>query len=714
MKKIISFVLASLLSASVFTSCRDVGFAEAESSSVAYADSTWLENRLGEIPDGVTVGTADKLNIDMTDFEDDGYIIRTVGDETVICGKSTDGLDLAVRKYAKEYEKGEADALDIAYHEGYRIGKIEIAGVDISEFTVVNPGLGNANIDFAISELVRLIEKACGVTLAVSDTDVTGHKITFAESDNPDFRYDGYSYEVKDGNVNFVGAKSRGNMYAVWRFLENEIGWTGLIFGDSNLQSADLAEIPEGTAKTEIPAFIYLQCYGNTHKTYTNDKGAPNELQNDFGVMPCACHGMQGNRFCDEDFWNKQICYTDESRYEECLANVTDYIEYRLNIGLKIGTSFKYVDIAQGDNSGYCTCKDCRAVLREEGSNCGAVVRFANRLSEELSEKYYGLYYLIYAYGGSNEAPKVTKPNEWIYITFCFDANCSNHRVDGSNCTTGQKIGDRPVRTNDVFAGWFEGWTDITENLYVWFYELDGVLQQYTFFDNMYYDFRYFYEHNVKGIFFQCQYHGLSVNYIAHMMLNQFNWNPEMTEEEYWEWYDYYLELEFGDGWENVKRYLDIKNTAQDNAECWNCWIFYRHAPANHMYDEWYTYNHYEESIDLMEEAAYLANSRMQEHQALSFSLHVMYQGCFCGYRVAYLENDEEEIRFWCEVYQKLLDRMTLCGFDYKNVMTVDGAIYTYEDDLIHEAWTYWARERDTLVWYSDFYDMESPLEVPT
>ena len=84
----------------------------------------------------------------------------------------------------------------------------------------------------------------------------------------------------------------------------------------------------------------------------------------------------------------KQICYTDEDMYELCRDNIRNYIEAQLASGLVIGKDFFAVDIAQNDNSDYCTCRECMKVFSVEGSNSGAVVRFANRLSEELNEDY--------------------------------------------------------------------------------------------------------------------------------------------------------------------------------------------------------------------------------------------------------------------------------------------------------------------------------------
>lgn len=132
----------------------------ASSDAAQYAE--WLDGRLEVIPDDVVIGLGSNsaYGVDMTDFENDGYIVRNFGGEVLLFGKSSEGLDLAVRKYAKAAEAGQTANLDEVYHEGYRIESLSIAGNDISGYEVVY-GEGVESVSY--SELPRLIEKACGV-----------------------------------------------------------------------------------------------------------------------------------------------------------------------------------------------------------------------------------------------------------------------------------------------------------------------------------------------------------------------------------------------------------------------------------------------------------------------------------------------------------------------------------------------------------------------
>jgi len=718
MKKFISVILSALMCTAVFASCasKPKTTETSESSSLNYADSAWLENRLGELPDNTVVGTADKLGIDMTDFQSDGYFIKADNGETVICGKSAEGLDLAVRKYAKLVKENNADVIDISYHEGCNVKELTIAENDISEYTICYPAENNANMLFAVSELQRIIEIACGVKLNAVEGTCDGRKITFAFSEDEALECDGYVYKVENGDLNFCGAVERGCMYGVWRFLENELNWKGLCFGDSVLEEADEINIPEGTEKTEIPAFPYLEfyCYHDKKGCQAdnkNDRKTPSSVQNSYGTITRACHGMQINRFCEEDFMTRQICYTDEDRFEECLENVDAYIQKKLNSGAVIGLTLKSVDIAQGDTSSYCDCKTCRAVYKEEGGNSGAVVRFANSLSETLNEKYPGLMYQIFAYAGTNAAPKVTVPNEFIHITFCYDMNCSNHKIDGSECN-GKPISVNK-RTNKTYAEWLESWTALTKNVYVWYYTLDTGLMAYCMVDDVYYNLRYFYEQGIKGIFYQCASDGSGSRRVEHQLTWQMNWNPDMTEEEYETKLCEALEREYGDGWDYIRDYLDIWQGAQDEVDCWQCWGWTFHSP----WDTRFSTNAYKirsgTSLELMDNAIYYADSARTERHAKTLSASVIYESCYCLYHDAYLNDDVQTIEYLCELYQTMIERLAQCGYRIDHINSVDSAVIAYEKDLVTEAWRWWVAESygkaDYL--YGDFYKLTPPVE---
>ena len=525
MKKLLSIILAALMLATALASCATVSPTGAAvsanirlTSSDALDAAAWLSARLEDkLTDSVVIGTnADGYGVALSTLEENGYVIRSLGDEIAILANSEGGLDRAVREYAKAVEKGGAAGIDVTYDDGPRVKKLTIGDADISEFVI---SYKSAELIDAANEISDLLKLATGVRLSVEETVDADHLIYFEEAPSDKNLGDyGYEYEVKDGSLYIRGSKYGGALNGVWRFLENELDWRGLIYGEAELMPADEIAVPDGTAKSERPAFDYLYAYYNAWGSYDTPRtGYANRNSYVYGRIANACHGMQAH-FADCAL--NQICYTNDDVYEDVYYNVRDYIDDLLKQGYVVGENLLDVDIAQGDNPNYCGCKECRKVYAEEGGNVGAVVRFANRLATQINEEDYKfdapLYFKIFAYAGTNAPPKKTAPNEYIYVTFCTDMNCSNHLLDGSDCSGTTGVGNR---NNKIYAEWLEGWCAICPNMYVWDYALDTVLAQYTVTDTMYHDFKYLADLGVKGIFWQCQFHGLGIQRVEHQLL---------------------------------------------------------------------------------------------------------------------------------------------------------------------------------------------------
>jgi len=703
MKRVICTILASLMLLSA-TACGKT-IPDTAVTATASAPEQVLIDRLGEIPSNVILGDATvaaEYGIDMTDFEADGYILRTVGETTLVLGKTEDGLDRGVRAYVKAVEAGNADTLDVTYHEGYRVERLTIAGRDISEYTVYYPETANENMKFAASELVRLIEKATGVKLPVVVGTAVAPAFELRHSDDPALENEGYRYEVTEDGVIIEGAVARGCMNGVWRFLQWELGWDQLIYGDSYLNEADHIDIPIGTERSETPAFETLTIY-NPYNSFANDRHGPNAAQNSYGTYSVACHGLQTYNFFELPGVMEQPCFTDEEAYELCFYNVEQFIAARYG-----DPSFKEVDISHYDTDSFCLCENCLDVFMEEGGHAGVVVRFANRLSEDMEDLYPGLKYLIFAYQGTNEPPKVTKPSENVYITFCYDRNCSNHKVDGTECTDIINVFNR---NNADYAGWLERWCELSPNVYLWPYTLGTGLKSYTVLDNIYDDYRYFAELGIRGIFLESEDPGaFSVKRIEHQLVAELNWNTDMTREEYDALMCTLLEREYGDGWEYVLEYIDQWNTAQDLAGCWHCWEWrYDWFAAEKRFNVGFYKDRFDYFTELMELAAADTCSAKQELMLDRLYASVLYMGCFSSYYYAYLDGDTERMAVLAERYEKCMD----IARSYHNlenfpiIGTSDAYTMTYSPTIEEAAWLDW------VDWYDDIIGRSLPEDAP-
>ena len=116
MKRFLAVALAAIMLAAALASCAapsataGIGANIRLTSSDGESAALWLTERLGDkLTDRVVLGTsADGFGVDLSALEDDGYIIRDLGEKTALFARTADGLDRAIRKYAKTVESGAA------------------------------------------------------------------------------------------------------------------------------------------------------------------------------------------------------------------------------------------------------------------------------------------------------------------------------------------------------------------------------------------------------------------------------------------------------------------------------------------------------------------------------------------------------------------------------------------------------------------------------
>ena len=703
LSRIVSAILALCTLSAGAVSCTDEKSEPEQSAAVLTSSASDIaaniNARLPGLEYELVVGTAADgaaYGIDMADFEDDGYLIRNLDDTVFIFGKTDTALETASNKFVNMYNAG--DVADVAYHEGYRIEKLEIFGVDISEYVIEYPesGAGAQAVaaSVAVSELQRLVKQATGAILpAFAGDSGEEHVIEFRYSEDSDLRYDGYRYFEEDGTLVIEGASARqGCLTGVYRFLQNECGWDEILFGESELRESDYINIPAGIDKTETPAFDHFYTVGSDWDPFARDQSKYTST----GVISHACHGLQSHNFFELAEMPSQPCYTDDEMYEICLENATKFVAARYG-----SPSFKALDIAMPDSNDFCFCDTCLEMFIENGNaNSAAVVYFANRLSEDIDALYPGLVYQIFAYNDTNKPPTKIVPNEMVHVTYCFDVICSNHPLDGSGCS------DEPnlwKRKNSDFAKWFEGWCDITDNIYVWFYSLDTNFHDYTVIDTIYKDFTYLHENGVTGIMYQCTSYGLGMKRIHRSLAHALNWNIDMTEEEYYALYDRLMEKEYGPGWELISEYEQIMQEAQDVIGCATGWGWsYPVQMNNNYYDTFYYASRFDYIVELFDRALAMTETPRQLRRCELLMISALYKGCYSEYFTAYENDDTARIATLSERFDRAMALMKKNGFNLNNELgryyTVDGTLCQFNYKSIEDAaWLDWYVKWDIL-----------------
>ena len=703
MKKVLSLILASLCAVSALASCAVSRPATASSAS-DYAGEAWLRSRIGDIPDGVTVGTADSLGIDMSAFEDDGYIIRADGGNVVLCGKNEVGLDMAVRSYAKSVKYGRPIS-DKTYHEGYRVKRLTIAGRDISEYTVVythtvtpsirdtNRTLGNGEL--AAKEFVKLITRATGIVLPTverSDAVAGVPVITFeAVEDENEYPETGFEYEVKDGDLHFIGGgAAAGVTNAVYYFLEKECGWKNLTYGDHDLLESEHVDVPEGVSVKYGTMFNYfLECQN------FSDEPMQKLRKTYYGRTGVAGHGLSSKNYLSPEYLSASDlpCFSDGEIIENCIENVKADIQSNLDSGKELGRDIQYIDLGQPDLMSFCQCKECKKVFKEEGAYSGTILRFSNTVSEAVDEEYPGLRYAVFAYGKTQEPPALTKPNGLIDITYCLDGSCFCHALGDEYCSGVIKY--HALIANGYWFGkkdlaeWILKWRSMCDHVKVWYYVMDGGLGQYNTLDVLYRDFQFFREHGIEGVFVEAEYYGMGVGRFHHTMTGYMQHHPGCTYDDFMRELKSEFETFYGKGTsEVVSKVASVFNETAKRSGHGTCWCSCDLYPTQCDYD--YIGSVFEDISAELDGLIDDADSFSHEKRLKELSLMLIYEGVSKRYYNAKNAGDTAEMARLGEYYEVFLDRLVYCGYDPEKFK---GGITFYHSfaDTIDEEYLYFS-----------------------
>ena len=725
MKRTLSLILAAVMLAAVLASCAASPKALSPNANVHLTSSdaadaaAWLSSRLGEhLTERVVLGTnADGYGVDLSTLEDDGYVIRARGKEAALFARTADGLDRAVRKYAKAVESGTVIA-DETYHEGARIKSLKIAGRDMSEYTIYSENA--PYLVTAAKELSSYIKSACGASLPVASGEPAAPYIALKYVHDDALSTCGYRWRVSEDGLTLEcsdGYKPSSAYCAVTRFLETRLGWFGLSYGYPELESADIVSIDVGESGGETNEFRFFNLFGDSYIT----KDAYTRTTPTLCAIPNACHGLQNSKFggelsssVDRDWAWDQPCWLDEDFYEVSRDDIIAYIEKLLAAGKVIGEDFGFVDVAHGDNAEWCNCRECTKLYREEGpTHASHILTWINRLSEELNETYPGLYYGIFAYQGTNKLPKTIRPNEHIHITYCYDNSCSAHSIDGKNCDEDpvKNIGIswRGDHDNRIMSADLLDWLGVTPNVYVWYYGLMNGYTTMSFVHTVRDDLTFFHDAGVQGIAWESEDKGFSTGKISKWLGSEFLWNADMTDEEYEAHYSRVLRALYGEDAESaVREYVEIQDRVYQTGRCMTCWAFY--GINSHMSEVLYR-EVADELFEIIESAIPLAGSKKQEQRLWRLSCENIYKTCATGYFTAYNAGDDERVGELRRRYDLMVSRTDALGVD----VTAEKYVFVsweplrigYERDLELEAWT------KKEISYSDFSVVKPTREMP-
>lgn len=450
---------------------------------------------------------------------------------------------------------------------------ITIAGTNISDYVIVKPTDASECEAYAAEELSTFIEKACGVKLEIVTEPTSERTISLIRDTSGELGDEGFIIKTEDDKLTITGGTKNGILLGVYEFLESYIGWCFLREGQNYLKSEGTIEIPDDIEDKQIPIMEYRYAYSGANNgkddrvrrklnvnlnvpKYGGFFVPSGSMMHTFGILLNGEHSL-----------TEQPCLSDENVYQTILASVfkilTDYPES------------DYISVSQDDNWACCQCENCTKIALEEGVDVtqedgtvvrearqsGPILRFVNRIAQAVYDAgYTNVKINTFAYQYSVKPPSVTKCRDNVIIWMCSISECYQHAFNDPECNKYGGIGDGYFN-NAVWAEALKGWTKICNAIYFYEYQTN-----YDCFTIPYMDFHIlrdnyqFYAEN-KGIgVYSPGSRGSNVEFgaLRVYLTSKLLWNPYMTDEEYEECINDFMQCYYGSGWKAASTYFDL------------------------------------------------------------------------------------------------------------------------------------------------------------
>lgn len=321
----------------------------------------------------------------------------------------------------------------------------------------------------AAKELQEYLFQISDIRFPILNEGVTGKRIIIGYNDeaannNPSRvpfppQDESFSIFSVKGDIFIYGGSLRGTLYGVYDFLEKEFS--------CKWYTKDISVIPhkrkwsfKSIDRTVHPAFKIRTVYYRSlldQQWVKHSRNSGRELYwgtHTMGLLvPAdkffAKHPEYFSLWKGERKSDAQLCLSNPALVKICADALKEVIRDNPN--------YLVYDLSQNDNQYPCQCNRCQAIVKEEGSESGPIIRFVNQVARIIKEEYPDKYLGTFAYTYSRQAPRKVKPDDNVIIRLCDGECCFSHTIE--ECEVNRRF------FNDL-----KEWSAISSNLMVWDY----------------------------------------------------------------------------------------------------------------------------------------------------------------------------------------------------------------------------------------------------
>ncbi len=398
----------------------------------------------------------------------------------------------------------------------------------------------------AAAELQTYLHKISSVQIPIvsNDTENEGKsKINVGVDENLPSTHS-VSYQVDDTWLNISGGNAQSTLYAVYEFLERELGCRWLSPEVEKIPSAKIISLhkstkynytPEITTRT-VHSKLYYENHDFADKQKVTHEAFPHYVPN------ARVHTF--HRFVPEKVFYKEhpeyyALRGKQRRHTQlCLSNpdVLQIVKDSVRAYFERYPEAHVISVSSNDNTQYCECEHCAKIDEAEGSPSGSMICFVNAVAKEFPDKIIST--LAYQY---TRKPSLTKPLDNVLITLC-SIECDRSAPIEEKCTD--------------FAEDLRGWKELSDNIRIWDYttQFTNFLAPFPNMHTLQPNIQFFRDNHARWIFEQHSHHPSELFELRSYLTAKLLWNPDRDADE--------IISEFVDGYYeeagiHVKKYID-------------------------------------------------------------------------------------------------------------------------------------------------------------
>lgn len=383
-----------------------------------------------------------------------------------------------------------------------------------ASFAIVYPAKADGEFLMAIKDMQRILSEMIGdAVVAESDARLqSGYELCIGNTNRTDVNLitfaaginnDGYAIKFTENKLFLYADNNVAAINAIYGFLEDELGCVWLDMQNDYIPSLPTIILDK---KDEIknPSIVWRSVYGyeQMNSIAWKNKLKLNGVEYADGREAHSGWGTWCHTFFT--FLDPKNYYESNPEYfslqggkrvanQLCLTNENVYDIVRNNLAERIAANpdKKYWDVSIMDvNKGGCECDECSALDKAEGSGMGSLLPFINRLADEFPD----VMISTLAYFHNVEPPKALKPRENVLIKLCA--------MPGDQASS-YALG--ATKLADNFKKQVEGWSKISNNLFIWDYttNFSYLLMPFPNFAVQQANTEFYINNNVYGVFHQ-------------------------------------------------------------------------------------------------------------------------------------------------------------------------------------------------------------------